>query len=125
RANLWICGAASGQTFSPSRNSDPHSARLFSGNVYIVLAWKYEGRARPESSSRQREFPRRKAKWRITMTGLKTLVATALLSTISATFALAQEPAAFQAQFPDRDVLNGGALTPAGRSGLEQPNGAS
>ncbi len=49
------------------------------------------------------------------MTGVKLLVATALISTISATSAVAQEPAAFQAQFPDRDVLNGGALTPAGR----------
>src|SRR5206468_7754713 len=27
--------------------------------------------------------------------------------------------------FPDRDVLNGGALTPAGRMGLELPGGAS
>ena len=66
------------------------------------------------------------------MTGLKTLVAAALISTIStisATCALAQaaisEPGAFQAQFPDRDVLNGGALTPAGRMGLELPGGAS
>jgi hypothetical protein len=63
------------------------------------------------------------------MTGLKTLVAASLISTISATCALAQaamsEPEAFQAQFPDRDVLNGGALTPAGRMGLELPGGAS
>jgi hypothetical protein len=63
------------------------------------------------------------------MTRLKTLVAAALISTISATCALAQaaisEPGAFQAQFPDRDVLNGGALTPAGRMGLELPGGAS
>jgi len=63
------------------------------------------------------------------MTGLKTLVAAALISTISATCALAQaaisEPGAFQAQFPDRDVLNGGALTPAGRMGLELSGGAS
>src|SRR5882672_2537804 len=63
------------------------------------------------------------------MTGLKTLVAAALISTISATCALAQEaitePGAFQAQFPNRDVLNGGALTPAGRMGLELPGGAS
>jgi len=43
------------------------------------------------------------------------LVATALLSTISATTALAQsEPAAFQSQYPDREILNGGVLTPAG-----------
>ena len=63
------------------------------------------------------------------MTGLKTLVAAALISTISATCALAQEaisePAAFQAQFPGRDVLNGGAVTPAGRMGLVQAGGAS
>lgn len=31
----------------------------------------------------------------------------------------------FQAQYPDRDVLNGGALTPAGRMGLELPGGAA
>ena len=57
------------------------------------------------------------------MTGLKTLFAAALISAISATSALAQaaisEPAAAQAAYPNRDVLNGGALTPAGRLGLE------
>jgi hypothetical protein len=59
------------------------------------------------------------------MTGLNLLVATALISTVSATSALADEPAAFQAQFPDRDVLNrGAALTPAGRI-LGQPGGAA
>jgi hypothetical protein len=46
----------------------------------------------------------------------------------SITPALAQEaisePGAFQAMNPDRDVLNGGALTPAGRMGLELPGGA-
>jgi hypothetical protein len=51
------------------------------------------------------------------------LVAAAL--TISATSALAQEPAEFQAMYPDRDVLNGGALTPAGRQGLQRPFGAA
>jgi hypothetical protein len=52
------------------------------------------------------------------MSGLKTIFAAALISAISATSVFAQaaisEPAAFQAQHPDRDVLNGGALTPAG-----------
>jgi hypothetical protein len=66
------------------------------------------------NSSRQREFSRKKGKWRITMTGLKRLVAAALISTFSATSAFAQaaisEPAAFQAMYPNRDVLNGGAL---------------
>ena len=59
------------------------------------------------------------------MSGLKPLAAAALLSMISATSALAQEPAAFAAQYPDRDVLNGGALTPAGRLGLVSPGGAA
>lgn len=59
------------------------------------------------------------------MTGPKTFAAAVLISAISATSALAQEPAAFQAQYPDRDFLNGGALTPAGRLGLERPGGAA
>ena len=60
------------------------------------------------------------------MTGLKTLVAAALISTISATGALAfdSEPATFQAMYPNRDSLNGGELTPAGRMALEQAGGA-
>lgn len=36
-----------------------------------------------------------------------------------------QEPAAFQAMYPNRDVLNGGALTPAGRMGLLRARGAA
>jgi hypothetical protein len=59
------------------------------------------------------------------MIGFRMLVATALLSTISATALAQQEPAAYAAQNPDRDVLNGGALTPAGRLGLENPGGAA
>jgi hypothetical protein len=50
--------------------------------------------------------------------------AVALLSTITSTEIVAQsfsEPAAFEAQHPDRDVLNRGALTPAAgaAAGLE------
>lgn len=59
------------------------------------------------------------------MTDFKALVAAALISAIPATSVLADEPAAFQAQYPNRDVLNGGALTPAGRLGLELPSGAA
>lgn len=66
------------------------------------------------------------------MTRLKTFVATALLSMTAVTSAHAQLPEwasqypdAFQAQYPNRDVLNGGALTPAGRMGLELPGGAA
>ena len=63
------------------------------------------------------------------MTQLISLVAIALLLMASATSANAQpafsQPDAFQAEYPNRDVLNGGALTPAGRMGLEQPYGAA
>ena len=61
------------------------------------------------------------------MIGHKALGAAVLMSAIAATSASAQaafgEPAAFQAQHPDRDVLNGGAVTPAGRLGLERRYG--
>ena len=62
------------------------------------------------------------------MISLKTLAAVLALSTLAATSALAQfsEPAAFEAQHPNRDVLNGGALTPeaqmrAGGTGFAGP----
>jgi hypothetical protein len=61
----------------------------------------------------------------IAMIGLRTLVATALLSMISATAMAQREPAAWAAANPDRDILNGGALTPAGRLGLENPGTAA
>jgi hypothetical protein len=82
------------------------------------------GRAGPGSDSRRREF-QQKYRGSIIMTGLKALAAAALLSTISATAALADDPDAFQAQYPDRDILNGGALTPAARQGLVAPFGAA
>jgi len=66
------------------------------------------------------------------MTSWKTLAAALLLSTITAAPTSAQgwfwgqqEPAAFQAMYPDRDVLNGGALTPVGRTGLVRASGAA
>jgi BA14K-like protein len=66
------------------------------------------------------------------MIGYKTLIAAAILSISAISSASAQlpdyaysHPDAFQAQYPDRDVLNGGALTPAGRMGLELPGGAA
>jgi hypothetical protein len=45
------------------------------------------------------------------------VIAAAMMATagLTSTLALAQEPAAFAAQNPDRDVLNGGQLTPYGR----------
>src|SRR5882762_344289 len=62
------------------------------------------------------------------MTLFKTLIAAALVSMTAVTSAGAQSPwwpDVFDAQYPDRDLLNGGALTPAGRMGLELPGGAA
>jgi hypothetical protein len=65
------------------------------------------------------------------MSVFKILIAAALLSTATISSASAawsfadQEPAAFASMYPDRDVLNGGALTTAGRMGLERPGGAT
>lgn len=66
------------------------------------------------------------------MIGFKTIITSALVSLAAITSASAQlpdwaasDPGAFEAQYPDRDVLNGGALTPAGRMGLELPGGAA
>ena len=53
------------------------------------------------------------------MTRMSFVVVAALLSVaVTSTAAQAQfsEPAAYQAAHPDRDVLNGGQLTPAGRA---------
>ena len=66
------------------------------------------------------------------MTLFKTLIAAALVSTAAVTSASAQLPSwagnnpdMYQAEYPNRDVLNDGALTPAGRMGLELPGGAA
>ncbi|MBR0907166.1 MULTISPECIES: hypothetical protein [Bradyrhizobium] len=54
------------------------------------------------------------------------LISTATISSASAAWSFAdQEPAAFASMYPNRDVLNGGALTPAGRMGLERAGGAA
>lgn len=57
------------------------------------------------------------------MTTLKTIAAAALLSAFTVTPVFAQaaigEPGAYAFYHPDRDVLNGGALAPAGRLAAE------
>ena len=64
------------------------------------------------------------------MTIFRTLIGAALILAATSPSAFAawsfadQEPAAFSAEYPNRDALNGGALTPAGRMGLEYPGGA-
>jgi hypothetical protein len=63
------------------------------------------------------------------MTGFKALAAAALLSALTATTAYAQSgfasshPDAYEAENPDRNL--NGTLTPAGRLGLELPDGAA
>lgn len=61
------------------------------------------------------------------MSRMKIVVAAALLSAAALIPAMAQaqfsEPAAYQAAHPDRDVLNGGQLTPAGRATRGLPQG--
>jgi BA14K-like protein len=66
------------------------------------------------------------------MTTFKTMIAAALVSMATITSASAQlpdwavtNPDSYQAQYPDRDILNGGAQTPTGRMGLERPGGAA
>ena len=66
------------------------------------------------------------------MTTSKILIAATLVSMATIGAAGAQlppwaitNPDSFQARYPDRDVLNGGALTPAGRMGLDLPGGAA
>ena len=66
------------------------------------------------------------------MTGLKTSIFAAIMSIGVVSSASAQcplwaiqNPSSFQAQYPDRDVLNDCELTPAGRMGLERPGGAA
>jgi hypothetical protein len=62
------------------------------------------------------------------MARLRIAAGVVLLSTIASTPVLAQlsEPAAYEAEHPDRDILNGGALTPAARAaaGLDNPRDA-
>ena len=66
------------------------------------------------------------------MTILKILTGAALVSLATITAANAQlpnwaidNPDLYQSQYPDRDFLNNGALTPAGRMGLEYAHGAA
>jgi len=66
------------------------------------------------------------------MIGFRTSIIAAMMSIGAITSASAQcptwatqNPASFQAQYPNRDILNDCELTPAGRMGLELPGGAA
>ncbi len=62
---------------------------------------------------------------RVGRTMFKTVALATMLAAVTATAVSAQpaisEPAAFQAQYPYRDVLNDGAPTPAAKLVLEPP----
>jgi hypothetical protein len=84
------------------------------------------------SGNRWREFSAQNNNTENYYDSIQTLIAAALVSMTAVISASAQLPSwvatypgSFQAQYPDRDVLNGGALTPAGRMGLELPDGAA
>jgi hypothetical protein len=86
---------------------------------------------RPRRSATRCRLFRRESldQWRNAMAKWKIATALALLATVLSTQVVAHvfsDPDAFQAQHPDRDVLNGGALTPAGRAaaGLDNPRGS-
>ena len=61
-----------------------------------------------------------------TLSSLKTIAAAALLSALTAGPVLAQaaiqEPGAFAFHYPNLDVLNGGAPTPAAKLAAEPPS---
>ncbi|UFW52759.1 MULTISPECIES: hypothetical protein [Bradyrhizobium] len=89
------------------------------------------GNATSRAAIIAKRLPAHDKQWRFAMSTFKILIAAALISTATISSASAswsfadQEPAAFSSMYPDRDVLNGGALTPAGRMGLERPGGAA
>jgi hypothetical protein len=114
-----------------SRKSDAHAQRLLDRVTYITLIKNNSGSATSRAAIIANRLSAQRKKWRIAMTTFKVLIAAALISTATISSASAawsfadQEPAAFASMYPDRDVLNGGVLTPAGRMGLERPGGAA
>jgi hypothetical protein len=113
-----------------SRNRDAHRTSFPWRNAYVLAVEKFTGNAFNRAAI-VANAPHRRCTEN-TMTGFKIVVAAALVSLAATAPAGAQlpewavsHPGAFQSQYPDRDVLNGGALTPAGRMGLERPGGAA
>src|ERR1700753_400773 len=93
---------------------------------------RHSGNVPDQSSSDAKRSPRTMRRRTMMRVSWIILAAGLLLSGGAPTAASAQgwffgqqEPATYQAMHPDRDVLNGGALTPAGRMGLERPYGAA
>jgi hypothetical protein len=114
-----------------SRKSDADSAGLCAPTTYIPFIKTIFGNATSRAAIIARRLSAQSKQWRIAMSVFKILIAAVLVSTATISSASAawsfadQEPAVFASMYPDRDVLNGGALTPAGRMGLERPGGAA
>jgi hypothetical protein len=114
-----------------SRKSDTDSPGFSAPTTYITLTRTILGNATSRAAIVAKRLSAHNKQWRIAMSAFKILIAAALISTATISSASAawsfadQEPAAFASMYPDRDVLNGGALTPAGRMGLERPGGAA
>jgi hypothetical protein len=130
---LDTIGVVGSSSLRSSRKRDVYSTRIIGCNAYITLVQKNHQEAFNRAAAIAcANSPHGKPIRRRTMTTFKTLIAVALVSMTAVTSARAQLPSwavsnpdAFQAQYPDRDVLNEGALTPAGRMGLELPGGAA
>jgi hypothetical protein len=113
-----------------SRKSDAHTPGFSTRTTYITIKNNF-GNATSRAAIIAKRLSAQSKQWRNAMSVFRILIAAALLSTATISSASAawsfadQEPAAFASMYPDRDVLNGGALTPAGRMGLERPGGAA
>jgi hypothetical protein len=128
--------------FVAALGSDPKSAVLFRSQSYDVCELQFSGpiassshiklvasngldalvkakKFAPTSTDSRSVIGFACDKWRMIMTSMKKLVAAALLSAMTATPVFAQaaihEPGNFAFFYPNLDVLNGGAPTPAAR----------
>jgi hypothetical protein len=112
-----------GEPFAHSQNSDLSAVRISNDDAYIGV-WKHPARAPWEQQSPARSLAEGTRMENPPMTGLKMLVAAALIATISPVSAGEGGPEVYLSQYPDRDAYTG-ELTPAGRLGLELPYGAA
>jgi hypothetical protein len=115
--------AAAKVNFKSARKRDPQEAKragVFGRRTYIGSVTQFGG---PAASKTCWLVPKRR--WSKIMIRRRIVVAAALLAATALMPTLAQaqfsEPAAYQAAHPDRDVLNGGQLTPAGRAARGEP----
>jgi hypothetical protein len=85
----------------------------------MSMSWKVLKPSKIPKPSKMLKF------WKIPAAALLLSIGATTSASAQGWFFGQQEPAAYASMHPDRDVLNGGALTPAGRMGLERPYGAA